>query len=825
MKIIILLFLSLFGINTFAQNVDWVNAPINPIALKYKKEHFNIKGDVYAYGYTVFSKEGLMIYESGVYAKHYLYKDAKPYADTEGMLYEFNSQGYLSKMTYAYLGVQTQTYTHNAKGLLTKVINTKGYNSMFDYDEKGRLIKSIIGTEIKEFAYQNVGDKLIITEKVLSNTPVITNKQIYKDGIKIGTNETLFTLKFDRNKNIISYLSLLYYSDIEKGNNELSVVYTKPTYTSPEPLYNCEFYINEQQVGFLFKNVLQKKDLMVYNPFNEKYYIIEDVFKNEKSGLKQVFSKVIINGPYFLNHSSSLILGYKGSLLQNNLYLRKNQLKGYTEPAYLVYDKQLDQTFYGELDSTNTTKIFPLSQISAGENLVYVKYEEYKFVTVLNGQPYLVENPTHKMVGLKNGNTVILDANGVPIYFLPATSSATALKFYAGRKFNKATDQYSKQDHNVPTTNTAPSQNIPKNNTQNTIPPSTVATNCLTGDCANGYGKKNMGTVGGTIEGFFQNNQANGYGIHMIGNGDFYIGNLVNDKRQGYGTYYLKKDGLFYYGTWTNGIQNGYGYTVKNSKVTLAGYFTNGKLTTNMLTDNFLNYQYIGNCAGNCADGFGQYKYSSNSEYYGFFKNNKPQGVGVFRAENGNQYLGEFNQNRLEGTGVLTYSGSKEKYLGDFVNNNFNGKGMMMTNDLKIISYGNWLNGKLSSITGTTINNATITTDKPKLINVGNANILPETKAYFQVYNNYPENLKPHLKDLGATLKVKKFEGELLYKKYGDILTEIYNIDKDAAFQFMMKVNGDNVSEILKYVPVATKTFIQTEARKKVQNYNGTVSF
>jgi hypothetical protein len=281
---------------------------------------------------------------------------------------------------------------------------------------------------------------------------------------------------------------------------------------------------------------------------------------------------------------------------------------------------------------------------------------------------------------------------------------------------------------------------------------------------------------------------------------------------------------LFYYGTWTNGIQNGYGYTVKNSKVTLAGYFTNGKLTTNMLTDNFLNYQYIGNCAGNCADGFGQYKYSSNSEYYGFFKNNKPQGVGVFRAENGNQYLGEFNQNRLEGTGVLTYSGSKEKYLGDFVNNNFNGKGMMMTNDLKIISYGNWLNGKLSSITGTTINNATITTDKPKLINVGNANILPETKAYFQVFNNYPENLKPHLKDLGATLKVKKFEGELLYKKYGDILTEIYNIDKDAAFQFMMKVNGDNVSEILKYVPVAAKTFIQTEARKKVQNYNGTVS-
>ena len=115
---LLLLFGNLLG---FAQKVDWVNAPMNPIAFEYKKEHFNLKGDVYSYGKRVFSEKGNLIYEktssNGV---HYLYKNGLLYANSEGRLYEFNSQGYLTKLTYASLGIQTINYTYNAKGFVNQ---------------------------------------------------------------------------------------------------------------------------------------------------------------------------------------------------------------------------------------------------------------------------------------------------------------------------------------------------------------------------------------------------------------------------------------------------------------------------------------------------------------------------------------------------------------------------------------------------------------------------------------------------------------------------------------------------------------------------------
>ncbi len=81
---LLLLFGNLLG---FAQKVDWVNAPMNPIAFEYKKEHFNLKGDVYSYGKRDFSEEGNLIYEktfsNGV---HYLYKmDCSTQIQKEGI--------------------------------------------------------------------------------------------------------------------------------------------------------------------------------------------------------------------------------------------------------------------------------------------------------------------------------------------------------------------------------------------------------------------------------------------------------------------------------------------------------------------------------------------------------------------------------------------------------------------------------------------------------------------------------------------------------------------------------------------------------------------
>lgn len=458
MKTTITLLLVLFtSIATFGQKIDLVNAPINPIALEYKKEHFNLKGDVYGYGYRVFSKEGMLIYEYGISrGLHYLYKNGFPYADTEGKLYEFNSEGYLSKKTYASLGVQTQTYTYNPKGLLTKVINTKGYNATYEYDDKGRLSKSNVGGNIREFSYQKSGEQLLVTVKDLSKTPAVVTKHIYKNGVEIGRNDKLFDLKYDNHGNKSGYDNAIYYSDIENRNNEISVVYTKSTY-SIDPLTDCKFYINGQKADFLYKQIasIQSKDIFIYNPFTEKYYIVENAIDDTKSGQKQVFSKVFINSPYYLlnRKSASLSLGYKGAELANTANgMRDGALKVYNTPVYVAYDRTLNQTFYGELDNTNTSGYYPLQQISPNDNVVYLKAGENQFTVVIEGKVNAKENPNHKLYNSTDGGSILIDDKNKPLYYLPGTATATINKLYAGRKYNPATDKIQSANNKSTTT-------------------------------------------------------------------------------------------------------------------------------------------------------------------------------------------------------------------------------------------------------------------------------------------------------------------------------------------------------------------------------------
>lgn len=384
---LLLLFGNLLG---FAQKVDWVNAPMNPIAFEYKKEHFNLNGDVYAYGRRVFSEEGNLIYEKrSINGVHYLYKNGLLYANSEGRLYEFNSQGYLTKLTYASSGIQTINYTYNAKGLLIKEVGSKGLYNSYEYDSFGRLIKSNVSGGIRQFSYQKNGDQLIITEINSVYNPAKTVKHIYKNGIKIGENDKIFTKEFDKFGNETNrYQSALFYSDIKNKEIEISIVYKKSSLgRSLLPLNDCDFFINDKIVDFLYAELdLQQKNILLYNPFKEKYYIVENPLDDAKSGKKQLVSKVLINSPYFLKSTkgTSYKLGYKGAILENTVIgMRDGALKVYNAPIYLVYDKTINQTFVGELDSNNTTGYYPLHPIAVDDNVVYIKTAESQFVVII----------------------------------------------------------------------------------------------------------------------------------------------------------------------------------------------------------------------------------------------------------------------------------------------------------------------------------------------------------------------------------------------------------------------------------------------------------
>ncbi|GAB1463412.1 hypothetical protein MASR2M52_14650 [Pedobacter sp.] len=492
-------------------------------------------------------------------------------------------------------------------------------------------------------------------------------------------------------------------------------------------------------------------------------------------------------------------MGYKGAVLANTVNgMRDGALKVYNAPVYLAYDKIINQTFYGDLDNTNTTGYYPLQQISPNDNVVYLKASENQYSIVIEGKVNAKENPTHKLISSNDGGSIITDDKNNPLYYLPGTNSATLNKLYAGRKYNPATDKIDNQ--------TTPSSSTSKTTTSI----STKEDTCLSGDCINGFSKKRFAN-GEIIEAFFENGKANGVGTHTLPNGNYYIGNFKEDYYDGYGVYSWKSEGMIYYGTWQKGLQNGYGYQLKNSKAVVAGYYTNGKLTRDMLTYDYTNNIYKNNCAGDCSNGFGQYKYSDKSWYYGFFQNSKPHYLGIYKNNDGDMYMGEFTANKMEGIGMLVYKSSGESYVGQFSNSNINGKGYKTDKNFVITQKGNWVNGVLR--------NGNFTIEKPKPVNTSNKTLSTEAKAYFDVYNSNPDGLKQHLVNLDKKWKAKAITGDLLGQFYASLINEIYQVEPYAAFEFMMKMDRDATKDTLPKLQKEVRDYVREKSKERIQKY------
>lgn len=215
---------------------------------------------------------------------------------------------------------------------------------------------------------------------------------------------------------------------------------------------------------------------------------------------------------------------------------------------------------------------------------------------------------------------------------------------------------------------------------------SNVVTNCMSGDCNNGYGECKFDDM--TITGYFENGQANGYANQIFSNGDNYIGNFNDGKREGYGVYTWKASNTIYYGEWKNDKIAGYGYLTKDNITSEAGIYQDGKLVTNLGQD-YLNEKVGNSCQGNCVDGYGAIIYNNQDSYIGFFKNGKPYKVGTRKWKANNRlYVGQFNING-EPTGNGHVSTLDYIYFGSFINGEVTGKAIKVnkkTKKLEIIN-------------------------------------------------------------------------------------------------------------------------------------------
>ena len=175
-----------------------------------------------------------------------------------------------------------------------------------------------------------------------------------------------------------------------------------------------------------------------------------------------------------------------------------------------------------------------------------------------------------------------------------------------------------------------------------------------------------------TYFGQWKDDKINGKGkLYDKNNNLIYEGEFVNNKFEGNGTYYFQ-DGSFYCGQLLDNKKHGKGII----------YYENGKI------------KYDGEFVNDKFEGSGTFFYEDDMYYIGKFSNDKKNGNGILYNKDGNiQYIGDFKDDKFEGSGKYVYKDGSF-YIGEWSNNKRNGKGKLYNNKNSVIIEGNFVDDK-----------------------------------------------------------------------------------------------------------------------------------
>ncbi len=154
-------------------------------------------------------------------------------------------------------------------------------------------------------------------------------------------------------------------------------------------------------------------------------------------------------------------------------------------------------------------------------------------------------------------------------------------------------------------------------------------------------------------------------------NGEYYIGDLINDIPNGKGTMYYSNNTIKYEGDFKKGKFEGKGKL----------YLENDEY-------------YIGEFLDGIKSGKGTEYYKNGIiKYDGSFINDKYDGEGTFIWENGQYYKGGFKEGTMFGKGIEYYECGNIKYDGNFINGVYDGDGKYIYNNGNYY-IGEWKEGK-----------------------------------------------------------------------------------------------------------------------------------
>uniref|UniRef100_A0A4W5N8Y7 MORN repeat containing 1 n=1 Tax=Hucho hucho TaxID=62062 RepID=A0A4W5N8Y7_9TELE len=185
----------------------------------------------------------------------------------------------------------------------------------------------------------------------------------------------------------------------------------------------------------------------------------------------------------------------------------------------------------------------------------------------------------------------------------------------------------------------------------------------------------------------------NGFGVYVYPNSFFcYEGEWSKGEKHGHGKL-LMKDGSYYEGEFAHGEIEGNGSRFwAKTGVSYSGQFSGGELHGCGVMQKGNGERYEGEFSYGLRDGNGFLVDKDGQAYEGSFHQNKRHGEGQMHYRNGDQYEGGWLLDQQQGHGVMHF-GDGSVYEGQWRNNLFNGQGIMI-HCSGIIYEGVWANGR-----------------------------------------------------------------------------------------------------------------------------------
>ena len=163
-----------------------------------------------------------------------------------------------------------------------------------------------------------------------------------------------------------------------------------------------------------------------------------------------------------------------------------------------------------------------------------------------------------------------------------------------------------------------------------------------------------------------------------------YLGNIFNNKKDGFGIQYFPSSNSIYIGYFFNDKRiNVCKFEDKSRLYTYKGEIDNNFTGRYGIYNNYgKKLQYEGEFKSNCRDGIGEERYKDGSIYQGEFKNGLKHGIGTYFWKDESKYEGEWKNNLIEGYGIYKFKDGSF-CSGFWCSNQLNGFGKFTYPDIK----------------------------------------------------------------------------------------------------------------------------------------------